>query len=735
MAENTQDICGTTIGDRYKILKVLGEGGMGEVYLAEDNDIGRQVAIKVLRDNLQDTPALARRLEMECTLLAQLGSHPNIVTLLDRQNYDNKTILVMEYVPGEDLSDIIERTFQRTPFQRTTGGGGQGEAQSKVIMMTPRNAVIIAMQCLKALDYAHDKGVLHRDIKPSNIMVSKDQSGAINAKLMDFGIAKTLRQSSVDTAFTRLTKTEDRAPGTPAYMAPEQIEPDRFGAIGPGTDIYAFGVMFFEMLTGQLPFVGGYTELMHSHTNVRPPSPREINPLIKAELAHVVIRAMQKSPANRFKSAGEMLEALQTAVGLSTAEALHADAGSKIQFEEGDTRKKSRLSLRTLLLLLLFGTLAVVAYWQGWTPVWFGEESAPEIEEALTLTPEQARMMCMTFKDDADQSVVHDYARGEWVLAEQKMQKAEDATDPAEAVRLFTEARQDFAKIPRIAFQREQEAKEKAAERVANKNNQNKPVNISEDTEPKIEKKKTVDLGNDVGMDMVWLRAGTFKMGSRQVSQSSRRRNQGGSTIPPDETPVRAVTISKGFWICQHEITQAQWVQIMGNNPSRFTENPRNPVEQVSWNDCYAFIEMLNQRVGASIFRLPTEAEWEYACRAGGSSVYNFGNDLSALHNYAWFSGNSEAKTHPVGSKRPNSWGLYDMHGNVSEWVLDWYDPTIYQKGNATDPYGPNSGIFRVRRGGAWSYHYSRLRSAARDHDLPDMRADVFGFRVVSPQE
>ena len=127
MADNsTQDICGTTLGDRYKILKVLGEGGMGAVYLAEDIDISRQVAIKILRDNLQDTPALARRLEMECTLLAQLGSHPNIVTLLDRQNYDKKTILVMEFVPGEDLSEIIERTFQRTPFQKTTGGADNG---------------------------------------------------------------------------------------------------------------------------------------------------------------------------------------------------------------------------------------------------------------------------------------------------------------------------------------------------------------------------------------------------------------------------------------------------------------------------------------------------------------------------------------------------------------------------------------------------------------------------------
>jgi serine/threonine protein kinase/formylglycine-generating enzyme required for sulfatase activity len=726
MADTTQDLCGTLLGERYRIIKVLGEGGMGAVYLAEDNDIGRLVAIKVLRENLQDTPALARRLEMECTLLAQLGSHPNIVTLLDRQNYDNKTVLVMEYVPGEDLSDIIERTFQRTPFQKTTGGSGQ--AQSKTLLMTPRNAIVIAMQCLKALDYAHSKGVLHRDIKPSNIMVHKDDTGNINAKLMDFGIAKTLRQSSVDTAFTRLTKTEDRAPGTPAYMAPEQIEPDRFGAVGPGTDIYAFGVMFFEMLTGQLPFVGGFTELMHAHTNVRPPSPREINPLIKSELAHVVIRAMQKSPANRFKSAGEMLEALQTAVGLSTAEALHADSAAKMDFQEPDKKKKTRVSFRTFLLLVLFGVLATVMSWQGYTFFWMEEAPAPNTNAGAALTPEQARTVCLTFKEAADQEVVHKYAKGEWVVAEQKLKEAEEAQDPAEAVRLYTEAGREFNGIPLVAFERERKQKEETEALAAAAENQNDQNNANVYKPPEITDIKQVDLGNGMTLEMVWVQPGGFLMGSR--GGAAARRGQG-STIPPDETPPRPVKITRGFWMGRYEVTQAQWAQIMGNNPSRFKEDPSNPVEQVSWNDCAMFIERLNQSAGEGVFRLPTEAEWEYACRAGSTASFHFGNDLSMLSDYAWHAGNSGAKTQPVGGKRPNAWGIHDMHGNVAEWVQDFYDPEIYKSGSVTNPYGPDTGVFRVRRGGAWSYHFSRLRSAVRDHELPDVGADVVGFRVV----
>lgn len=725
MADNLQDICGTTLGDRFKIIKVLGEGGMGAVYLADDTDISRMVALKVLRDNLQDTPALARRLEMECTLLAQLGSHPNIVTLLDRQTIDGKTILVMEYVPGEDLSEIIERTFQRTPFQKTTGGASP--VGSKVMMLTPRNAIIVAMQCLKALDYAHSKGVLHRDIKPSNIMVNKDQSGNITAKLMDFGIAKTIRQSSVDTAFTRLTKTEDRAPGTPAYMAPEQIEPDRFGAIGPGTDIYAFGVMFFEMLTGQLPFTGGFTELMHAHTNVRPPSPREINPLIKAELAHVVIRAMQKSPANRFKSAGEMLEALQAAVGLSTTEALHVET-AKIEFQEPE-KKKFPISTRTILLLILLGVVAVGGYWQLSPLIWPEEKTPAAGQGSAALTPEQARTVCLTFKDAADQKVVQEYARGEWVLAEQKFQQAEQATDPQEKVRLYTEAGQEFSNTPVVAFEREREAKEKAAQIATAQNNQGENTFIPGYVQPVVTEKKVVDLGNGVTLDLVWVQPGGFLMGTRGGSQSKKRGQN--TTVPPDETPARSVKLTRGFWMSQYEITQEQWTQIMGNNPSRFTESPKNPVDQVSWNECALFIEKLNQLGIEGTFRLPSEAEWEYACRAGGTTAYHFGNDLASLPDYAWYSGNSDAKTHPVGEKRPNAWGFYDMHGNVSEWVWDWYDPSAYSSGAVTNPYGPDQGVFKVRRGGAWSYHYSRLRSAAREHDLPDVGADVVGFRVI----
>ena len=726
MADKTKELCGTTIGGRYHILEVLGEGGMGAVYLADDNDLGRQVAIKILRDSLLDNPALARRLEMECTLLAHLGSHPNIVTLLDRQTIDNKTILVMEYVAGEDLSDVIQRTFQRTPF-----GKGKGDVLSeKVLMLTPRNAILIAMQCLKALDYAHSRGVLHRDIKPSNIMVRREHSGAVIAKLMDFGIAKTLKESTNETAHTRLTKTEDRAPGTPAYMAPEQIDPGRFGEIGPATDLYAFGVMFYEMLTGELPFKGGYTELMHAHTNTRPPSPREINPAIKAELAHVVIRALQKSPANRFKTAGEMLDALQESVGMAQTYAQQSSKTARAEFEATEDVTKKRYPTRRIALLVIMAAVLGVGFWQGWLNVWFQDASTPSPTATDAEILEQARNTTLTLRDAADTPEVHKYAKDEWDAAEQVMQQAVETDSPEEALRLYREAGRLFGNTPGIAFEREKRAEEERAEQEGAEAEETEEQAEPEPAEQ--EKTKVVDLGGGIQLELAWIPPGTFQMGSGGRRGSSRSPRQ--QTGPQDEGPSHTVRITQGFWMGMHEVTQKQWVHIMGYNPSRFTSEPQRPVEQVSWNDSQAFLARLNERTSVGTFRLPTEAEWEYACRAGAVTAYTFGNDLVSLPDYAWYASNSNATTRPVGQKRPNSWGLYDMHGNVSEWVQDWYAPDTYQRGAAIDPRGPRDGVFKVRRGGAWSNNHSLLRSAYRSHDLPGTHSDMVGFRVVLVQ-
>lgn len=220
-------------------------------------------------------------------------------------------------------------------------------------------------------------------------------------------------------------------------------------------------------------------------------------------------------------------------------------------------------------------------------------------------------------------------------------------------------------------------------------------------------------------LEMVWIPAGTYRMGS-PVDEPDRW---------DDEGPQRQVTLTRPFYMGKYEITQAQWQAVMGNNPSYFGGN-NHPVERVSWNDAQAFIQKLNQ-LGQGTFRLPTEAEWEYACRAGTSTRYYWGDDLdySQIGNYAWYQENSSYQTQDVGMKLPNAWGLHDMSGNVWEWCQDWYG--AYSTNQQVDPVGAASGTDRVLRGGGWGDLKEDCRSACRYWYKAGEADDYIGLRVV----
>ncbi|GIW90010.1 MAG: hypothetical protein KatS3mg109_0442 [Pirellulaceae bacterium] len=226
---------------------------------------------------------------------------------------------------------------------------------------------------------------------------------------------------------------------------------------------------------------------------------------------------------------------------------------------------------------------------------------------------------------------------------------------------------------------------------------------------------------NSIGMKLVLIPAGEFMMGSPEWDTDAY----------PDEKPQHRVRIYRPFYLAVTEVTQEQYQQVMGTNPSYFQGAPKRPVENVSWNDAVEFCRRLSQKEGKE-YRLPTEAEWEYACRAGSTTRWSFGNDASELGEYAWYGGNSGGTTHPVGQKKPNAWGLYDMHGNVWEWCADWYDEVYYRTSPLDDPKGPDSGRFRVLRGGSWVYHRpGTFRCAFRYNGRPDLRYDAGGFRVA----
>ena len=237
-------------------------------------------------------------------------------------------------------------------------------------------------------------------------------------------------------------------------------------------------------------------------------------------------------------------------------------------------------------------------------------------------------------------------------------------------------------------------------------------------------------LPGGVSIEMVWVEPGTFQMGS---PSSEPRRDS-------DEGPVHGVTINQGFYLGKYEVTQEQWESVMGTRLWQGRDYVRSgsnyPAVYVSWEDAQEFIRRLNASQSSNVYRLPTEAEWEYACRAGTTTRWSFGDDENQLTHYAWYYNNAwnvgEQYAHLVGTQRANPWGLYDMHGNVFEWVQDWSDVNYYSSSPSVDPAGPSSGSARVFRGGSFAYSNAEdLRSARRGYDSPGSRSFTVGFRLL----
>jgi formylglycine-generating enzyme required for sulfatase activity len=244
-------------------------------------------------------------------------------------------------------------------------------------------------------------------------------------------------------------------------------------------------------------------------------------------------------------------------------------------------------------------------------------------------------------------------------------------------------------------------------------------------------------ITNTIGMKLVLIPAGEFLLGSPDSDEDA----------AAEEKPQHRVRITRPFYLGATEVTQGQYRAVVGENPSRFQGSYALPVEQVSWHEAIRFCNALSDKEGLTPcykletaarlegagYRLPTEAEWEYACRAGSTTRFSFGDEYGSLGEYAWFVSNSGGKTHPVGQKRPNAFGLYDMHGNVWEWCGDGYDEKYYASSPGADPLGPSgaAGRDRVARGGCWRFSPRVCRAAVRLRFAPGGRGYGLGFRVA----
>ena len=283
------DFSGWKLADRYEFIRVLGTGGTGTVYLANDLLLPRQVAVKTIIPALADNREVRCRIDRECRLHAAIGVHPHIVTLYDKLEQDGRIYLVMEYFRGKILAEMIS-----TAEENNQDG------------LSLETAVSLVRQVLQGIARIHAQGILHRDIKTSNILVQQQANGDFLAKLMDFGIA---RQEENNEELTRLTRLDASGPGTPIYMAPERIDPHTFGELSPATDLYSVGVILYQLLSDGPPFRGSITEIFNGHLS-EPANLSRLRKEVPRGLRDTIQKALAKEPEKRFSDAKSFAAAL-----------------------------------------------------------------------------------------------------------------------------------------------------------------------------------------------------------------------------------------------------------------------------------------------------------------------------------------------------------------------------------------------------------------------------------------
>ena len=646
---------------RYEIRSEPKYGGMGVVYRAHDTKLKRDVALKIPRAD-RSNPTLLARFQHEALAAAAI-EHANVCRIYDVDEIDGTSFMTMAWLEGMSLADRVEDH-----------------------PLDPREAAELVGKLARGLSAVHHAGIVHRDIKPHNVMIDKDGQPL----LMDFGLA---RQTTSDSHLT----SSGAVPGTLAYMAPEQIEskPADFRS-----DIYSLGIVLYQALTGRLPFSPseGPTKLILRITTENPPRPCKVRPELDPRLESICLKALAKSPAVRYQSAEELAEVLERYLRESPAALTRPSRRHHFTWI-GEIWNLCKAAIPPRLRT------------RGWLVAAGGAALAGVLScVLLTMRTREGTLVVEISDPEVTVQVLNEQGK---LLIEQKAgaEKVEISVVPGKGkLRVVKNGVQLLAKEFSLVSGGRETINAKLETPVppllANASFDEKKAKEHQQSRAKalgIPVEITVDLGGGVKLEMVCIPAGEFLMGSPDSDKAAQ----------PSEKPQHRVRITKLFYLGRYLVTQEQWQAVMGNNPS-FFPGSKNPVEQVSWDDCQQFAEKLNAKVGGWKFSLPTEAQWEYACRAGSTTKYCFGDNESQLGEYAWYGANSGGMTHPVGKKKPNAWGLYDMHANVWQWCADWYDHDYYAKSPTDDPPGPARGWIRMFRGGSWCVPAGGCRSAYR---------------------
>jgi formylglycine-generating enzyme required for sulfatase activity len=577
-----------------------------------------------------------------------------------------------------------------------------------------------------ALDFMHSEGLVHRDVKPGNILFNA--SG--RAYLGDFGISKVVFESDGD-ELSGLTGTGTLI-GTAEYMPPEILLPSRYGEVSDGrSDQYALAVTVYEMLSGRPPFQGDTIGEVSVRLATEEAVPLHVlETRVPESLSAVVGQALQKQPEDRYASCEAFASSFTAAVeehpgvAVTKPAAQRQSPGAAVAGGRQVTQLEASGPSRTPTI----------------------QKATPDATPRGTV-PEN---VYVPVSDGLPETLAD---RGETVQERRPPLRTERfwrVVDDLPRHRLFISAAILLIAVVLLGFIFSGGPEDSVYESIDPAGPDPTVTGVSAGPPPpdttnsidpsgpdpnamgpstdgaslpegKSAQASIMEVTNSIGMKLRLIPAGKFMMGS-----------PGTESYRSDNETQHRVSITKPFYMGETEVTQEQYQKVMGTNPSQY-KGPQNPVEKVSWAEAVEFCRKLSampaEKTAGHVYRLPTEAEWEYACRSGTTTAYGFGDDASRLGDYGWFEDNSDSKTHPVGEKKPNAWGLYDMHGNVWEWCQDRYG--AYPSGSATDPTGATSGSNRVYRGGSWYGSARNCRSADRYWSTPEGRDYDLGFRVL----
>ncbi|HET6424367.1 MAG TPA: SUMF1/EgtB/PvdO family nonheme iron enzyme, partial [Planctomycetaceae bacterium] len=710
---------GTTLGP-YRLLSKLGEGGMGAVYKAQHEHLDKTVAIKVLPQQLTQHADSVARFKREMKAVGKL-EHPHIVRAMDAGEIHGTHFLAMEYVDGVDLQKLVK---------------------DRGALSVP-NACKAIRQAALALTAAHAAGLIHRDIKPANLLVAK--TGQI--KLLDLGLARLGDDASQNTELTQA----GQAFGTPDYMAPEQWHDAH--AADARTDLYALGCTLFYLLTARAPY-GGETHRtaankMKGHVIDPIPDLVAARPDVPAEVVAIYQKLMAKDPAERYQKAAELVEALApfvsskgtpqgapptvvssvpasgpTVIGATIPHAIQPQTeaappavppSADLSIGGGPKgRAPRRISIATggVAAALLLGVIVITITRKDGTTT---KVEVPGDARQIEVSQDGQSLVKVTSEATPAKTGWHGWPA--------------DAPKPAIA--------------PFDAAQAKKHQEEWAAYL-----------------------KVPVEYTNSLGMRFRLIPPGEFLMGSTPADIEAALAlvgNKHWRDCIISEAPRHKVILTQPLYLSANEVTQANYQRVMAVNPSHFSstgsgaeqvldrDTAEHPVEMVSWNNAAEFCEKLTglekfdeynppnntavNPLNHAGYRLPTEAEWEFGCRGGSMTKYWLGDNAQEIGAATWTFANSRLRTHPTGELKANPFGLHDIHGNVSEWVSDAWDPAFYSSFTeqpAVNPYREaTADPLHVLRGGDYYSRSALCLSSSRTAGAHSYTQPFIGFRVA----